>query len=74
MSYSRNAEFSEEERIRDAMIHNQYTQLHRLKDVIFRDWYNKKTNSWEWEKVYNLADLYEDSHIKYIDSICNKSK
>ena len=61
--------FTEEERIRDAMVHNQYTHLHWVKNIIMRDWYDKRSNSWNWEKVYNLKDLYDDSYKKFKDYI-----
>jgi hypothetical protein len=64
--------FTEEERIRDAMVHNQYTHLHWVKNIIMRDWYDKRSNSWNWEKVYNLKDLYDDSYKKFKDYIDNQ--
>lgn len=69
---TRSRVFTEEERIRDAMVHNQYTHLHWVKNIIMRDWYDKRSNSWNWEKVYDLKDLYDDSYKKFKEYIDNQ--
>ena len=54
------------------MVHNQYTHLHWVKNIIMRDWYDKRSNSWNWEKVYDLKDLYDDSYKKFKEYIDNQ--
>jgi len=50
---------SEAEHIRNALVHNTYTFLDGINYTILRDWYNKKTNTWSWEKKFNINDIYQ---------------
>ena len=47
------------ERIRDARSHDTYTMLQGVDNVVLRDWYDKKTDSWSREATFDLSKLSE---------------
>ena len=63
--------FSEEERIRNAFAHNTYSFLHGVDYILLRDWFNKKDNTWSWEKKYNLEELYNKTYSIFNEAFKN---
>lgn len=49
------------ERIRDALSHHSYIILEGVDDVVLRDWYKKKTDSWDREATFSLSELFEST-------------
>jgi len=49
------------ERIRDALSHHTYIILEWVDDIILRDGYDKKTDSWAWEATFSLSKLFENT-------------
>lgn len=49
------------ERIRDALSHHTYTLLQWVDDIVLRDWYEKKTDSWMREATFSLSKLFEST-------------
>ena len=49
------------ERIRDALSHHTYTLLQWVDDIVLRDWYDKKTDSWAREATFSLSKLFEST-------------
>ena len=72
-SWSRNPndEFTNREHVRNALVHNNYTMLHWVDEIVLRDWYNKNTDTWEREETINLPKLYEET---YKEMVVNMNK
>jgi len=49
------------ERIRDALSHHTYILLEWVDNIILRDWYDKKTDSWSREATFSLSKLFENT-------------
>lgn len=49
------------ERIRNSLSHHTYIILEGVDDIILRDWYKKKTDSWDREATFNLSKLFEST-------------
>ena len=49
------------ERIRDALSHHSYIILEWVDDIVLRDGYKKKTDSWDREATFSLSELFEST-------------
>ena len=49
------------ERIRDALSHHTYILLQWVDDIVLRDWYDKKTDTWVREATFSLSELFEST-------------
>ena len=49
------------ERIRDALSHHTSTQFNGIDEIVLRDWYDKKTDSWAREATFSLSQLFEST-------------
>ena len=50
------------ERIRDALSHHTYILLEWVDDIVLRDWYDKKTDTWAREATFSLSKLFEGTY------------
>jgi len=50
------------ERIRDALSHHTYILLEWVDDIVLRDWYDKKTDTWAREATFSLSKLFESTY------------
>lgn len=57
-----NDKFTNRDHVRNALVHNNYTMIHWVDEIVLRDWYNKKTDTWEREETINLPQLYEETY------------
>lgn len=66
-------EFTNRERVRNALIHNNYIMLYWVDEILLRDGYDKKTDSWAWEEIIDLSQLYEETYKEMIHNMGNES-
>ena len=64
---------TDEEHIRNAFAHNTYTFLHWVDYILLRDWYNKKDNSWSWEKKLNINEWLDKSFTLIQKVFCEEN-
>ena len=52
---------SENEHIRNALAHDNYIILAWVDQILLRDGYSRSNDIWNWEKLYKLSKLYENT-------------
>ena len=62
---------SEEEHIRNALAHDNYTILAWVDQIVLRDGYSRGDDKWNRERIYKLSELYESTYKAMDDNMKN---
>ncbi len=68
-----NDKFTNREHVRNAFVHNNYTMLHWVDEIVLRDGYDKRTDTREREETISLPKLYEETHKEMVHNMENET-